>query len=74
MREMVQSYFVALLDRYVERLNDTGLPDRSLEALREELNVHVDAMAGCDDLSDLCLDAGLLDGFQSATRALKPAS
>lgn len=37
MREMVRSYFAASLDRYVERLNDTGLPDRSIEALRQEL-------------------------------------
>src|SRR6056297_1462221 len=40
MRNMVRSYFAASLDRYVERLNDTGLPDRSLDALRQELAAH----------------------------------
>ncbi len=47
---MVRSYFTASLDRYVERLNDTGLPDRSLETLRQELDVHEDAIGGFDDL------------------------
>lgn len=66
MREMVRSYFAASLDRYVERLNDTGLPDRSLEALRQELDVHEDAIGGFDDLSDLYLDAGTLDAFRAS--------
>ena len=39
-REMVRSYFTASLDRYLEKLNDTGLSDRSLDALRRELDVH----------------------------------
>lgn len=66
MRDMVRSYFAASLDRYVERLNDTGLPDRSLEALRQELDVHEDAIGGFDDLSDLYLDAGTLDSFRAS--------
>jgi len=66
MREMVRSYFTASLDRYVERLNDTGLPDRSLEALRQELDLHEDAIGGFDDLSDLYLDAGTLDSFRAS--------
>lgn len=66
MREMVRSYFSASLDRYLERLNDTGLPDRSLEALRQELDVHEDAVGGFDDLSDLYLDAGTLGGFRAS--------
>ncbi|PID95886.1 MAG: integrase [Alphaproteobacteria bacterium] len=66
MREIVRSYFAASLDRYVERLNDTGLPDRSLEALRQELEVHEDAIGGFDDLSDLYLDAGTLDSFRAS--------
>jgi hypothetical protein len=53
MREMVRSYFAASLDRYVERLNDTGLPDRSLDALRQELAAHEDAAEGHDELSSL---------------------
>jgi len=68
MRAMVQSYFTASLDRYVERLNDTGLPDRSLDLLRQELAAHESATEGQDDLSDLFLDpddfrasAGLTD-------------
>ena len=55
-REMVRSYFQASLDRYAERLNDTGLPERSLAVLREELAVHEEAMDGFDDFSDLYLD------------------
>ncbi|MGB0660748.1 MAG: tyrosine-type recombinase/integrase [Mangrovicoccus sp.] len=63
MRDIVRSYFAASLDRYVERLNDTGLPDRSLDALRQELDVHEDAIGGFDDLSDLYLDASTLGSF-----------
>ena len=66
MREMVRSYFTASLDRYVERLNDTGLPERSIDALRRELDVHEEAIGGFDDLSDLYLDAGLLDSFRAS--------
>ena len=66
MREMVRSYFAASLDRYLERLNDAGLSERSLETLRQELDVHEDAMGGFDDLSDLYLDAGTLDGFRAS--------
>ncbi|WP_224380255.1 tyrosine-type recombinase/integrase [Roseovarius carneus] len=66
MRDIVRSYFAASLDRYLERLNDTGLPDRSLEALRQELDVHEDAIGGFDDLSDLYLDAGTLDSFRAS--------
>lgn len=58
----MQSY----LDRYVERLNDTGLPDRSREAPRQELDVHEDAIGGFDDLSELYLDAGSLDSFRAS--------
>jgi hypothetical protein len=55
MREMVRSYFTASLDRYVERLNDSGLPDRSFDLLRQELAAHEDAKDGQDDLP--CCDA-----------------
>lgn len=64
MREMVRSYFTASLDRYVERLNDTGLPDRSLDLLRQELAAHEDAAEGHDDLPDLYLDP---DAFRAST-------
>lgn len=63
MRDMVRSYFTASLDRYVERLNDTGLPDRSLDLLRQELAAHEDATEGQDDLSDLYLDP---DAFRAS--------
>lgn len=63
MRDMVRSYFTASLDRYVERLNDTGLPDRSLDLLRQELAAHEDAAEGHDDLSDLFLDP---DAFRAS--------
>ena len=63
MRDMVRSYFTASLDRYVERLNDTGLPDRSLDLLRQELAAHEDAAEDHDDLSDLFLDP---DAFRAS--------
>jgi hypothetical protein len=63
MRDMVRSYFAASLDRYVERLNDTGLPDRSLDALRQELAAHGDAAEGHDDLLDMFLDP---DAFRAS--------
>ncbi|SIO26025.1 Phage integrase family protein [Rhodovulum sp. ES.010] len=63
MREMVRSYFAASLDAYVEKLNDTGLPDRSLDALRQELAAHEDAAEGHDDLSDMFLDP---DAFRAS--------
>ena len=63
MREMVRSYFTASLDRYVERLNDNGLPDRSLDLLRQELAAHEDAAEGHEDLSDLFLDP---DAFRAS--------
>ena len=63
MREMVRSYFAASLDAYIEKLNDTGLPGRSLDALRQELVAHEDAAEGHDDLSDLFLDP---DAFRAS--------
>ena len=63
MREIVRSYFAASLDAYVEKLNDTGLPDRSLDLLRHELAAHEDAAEGHDDLSDLFLDP---DAFRAS--------
>lgn len=63
MREMVRSYFAASLDAYVEKLNDTGLPDRSLDLLRQELAAHDDAAEGHDDLTDMFLDA---DAFRAS--------
>ena len=66
MREMVRSFFTASLDRNLERLNDTGLPDRSLDLLRQELADQKEAIGGFDDLSDLFLEAGsTLDSFRS---------
>ncbi|GAA0311314.1 hypothetical protein GCM10008966_34730 [Rhodovulum strictum] len=63
MREMVRSYFAASLDAYVEKLNDTGLPDRSLDALRQELAAHEDAAEGHEDLSDMFFDP---DAFRAS--------
>jgi hypothetical protein len=62
-RKMVRSYFTASLDRYIERLNDTGLPDRSLDLLRQELAAHEDASDDEGDLSDLYLDG---DAFRAS--------
>ncbi len=66
MREIVRNYFAAALDRYVERMNDTGLSERSLENLRNELDIHEDAIGGFEDLSDLYLDTGVMDHFRAS--------
>lgn len=67
MRDMVRSYFMASLDRYVERLNDTGLPDQTLDLMRQELDVHEGAGGGYDDLSDLFRDGGgTMDSFRAS--------
>ncbi|WP_245604574.1 site-specific integrase [Sulfitobacter donghicola] len=66
MRDMVRSYFMASLDRYVEKLNDTGLPDQTLDLMRQEFDVHEDAGGGYDDLSDLFLDTGTVDSFRAS--------
>lgn len=67
MRNMVRSYFMASLDRYVEKLNDTGLPDQTLDLMRQEQDVHKDAIGGFDDLSDLFLDTGTVDSFLASS-------
>lgn len=67
MREMVRSYFVASLDRYVEQLNDTGMPDQTIDLLKQELDVHEEAIGGFDDLPDHYLDAGVIDDFRVNT-------
>lgn len=66
MRDMVRSYFAKALDGYVSRLNDTGWPDQQLDLLKQELDVHEDAIGGFDDLSDLYLDAGTIEGFRAS--------
>ncbi|WP_259991394.1 site-specific integrase [Sulfitobacter sp. S190] len=63
---MVRSYFAKALDGYVSRLNDTGWPDQQLNLLKQELDVHEDAIGGFDDLSDLYLDAGNIEGFRAS--------
>lgn len=66
MRDMVRNYFAKALDGYVSRLNDTGWPDQQLDLLKQELDVHKDAIGGFDDLSDLYLDAGTIEGFRAS--------
>ena len=55
-RALVQRYFKSSLDQYLERLNDTGFPDQSFDAMRQEIAVHENAVEGEDPLSDLYLD------------------
>jgi len=65
MREMVRNFFKASLDRYVEKLNDTGVSERAMASLRQELGVHEDAIGGGGEVSDLYLEAGILDSFRA---------
>lgn len=67
-REMVRSYFSTALDRYTERLNDTGWPKEQIDLLRHELDAHKDDSSGSDDLSNVILDTVSLGGFQSFTK------
>gem|GEM_PF-6569253 len=66
MRDMVRSYFARALDGYVERLNNTGWSEQHVDLLRQELDVHEDAIGGFDDLSDVYLDVGTVDGFRAS--------
>ena len=65
MREMVRNFFKASLDRYVEKLNDTGVSERAMDSLRQELGAHEDAIGGGGEVSDLYLEAGVLDSFRA---------
>ncbi|QFT92868.1 hypothetical protein FIU86_08430 [Roseovarius sp. THAF9] len=55
-RRAEQERFASVLRE--ELANDTGLPNQSLDALRQELDAHEDAIGGFDALADLYLDAG----------------
>lgn len=56
-RTLVQRYFRSQLDTYVERMNDTGFPEQSIGAMRQELAVHENAVEGEDLLADTYLDS-----------------
>ena len=64
MRDIVRTYFAASLDRYVERLNATGLPDRSLDALRQEMR-----KARRDQIKAILSAAESLEGYSFRTRS-----
>ena len=63
---MVRSYFVKVLDGYIERLNNTGWKEHELDLLKQELDVHEDGIAHFDDLSDQYLDVGTVDSFRKS--------
>ncbi|MEO1470684.1 MAG: hypothetical protein AAFV86_16685 [Pseudomonadota bacterium] len=74
---MAQRYFAASLDACIEQSNDTGLPDRSLKVLRQELATHGDGAEGHDDLSDLFIDPDAFRasaGLTEAPRAVNEGS
>lgn len=55
-RALVRRYFQAMLDRHIEKMNDTGFPVPSIEQMRDEISVHENAAEGEDLLSDLYFD------------------
>lgn len=55
-RALVQQYFRSSLEKYLERMNDTGFSQQSLEAVRQELSVQENAVEGEDLLADMYLD------------------
>lgn len=68
-RAIVQRYFRSSLDKYVERMNDTGFHEQSFDAMRQELAVHENAVDGEDLLADTHLDNDLFceaSGLDSA--------
>ena len=68
MREMVRRYFAKALDGYIARLNNTGWTAAQLDMLKKELEIHEDAIGGFDDVSDIYLDAGTIDGFRAVAK------
>ena len=65
-RELVRNYFQDSHKRYLERLNDSGLSDRALTGMKEELEIHEATKVGCDDFSDQILD-DLIPSFRKST-------
>ncbi|MGQ3486958.1 tyrosine-type recombinase/integrase [Roseovarius pacificus] len=55
-RALVQQFFRSSLEKYLERMNDTGFSQQSLDAMRQELSVQEDAVEGEDLLADMYLD------------------
>lgn len=55
-RALVQGYFRSQLDTYLERMNDTGFSEQSVDAMRLELAVHENAVEGEDLLADVYLN------------------
>ncbi|MGX9351631.1 site-specific integrase [Shimia sp. W99] len=53
----MRDYFQTMLDRYLEKMNDTGFAQRSIELMQDEISVHENAAEGEDLLSDLYLDS-----------------
>lgn len=68
-RAHVQFYFRSQLDKYLEHMNDTGLPQHSFDLMRQELEVHKNAVDGADVLSDLYIDS---EEFCSTVGIAKP--
>ncbi|WP_417273356.1 hypothetical protein [Celeribacter halophilus] len=54
-RTIMQRYFKSALDRYTERLNDTGLSERHLPAFRHEIDIHQDDLEtfGSRDIGEI---------------------
>ncbi len=64
-REMVRNFFQRRLKRYVERLNEAGMPDHTLDAMKQEIEFHEDAAGGCDDFSTQILGE-LIPAFRTS--------
>lgn len=56
-RTLVRSYFQKMLDQYLEKMNDTGLSERSIELMQHEMSIHENAVDGEDMLSDVYFNA-----------------
>ncbi len=45
-RSLVRDYFQTMLDRYLEKMNDTGFARQSIEHMKDEISVHENAAEG----------------------------
>ena len=55
-RRIMESYFRTTLNRFLERMNDTGFSEQSFDAIRQEITFYEHAPDGEDILADAYLD------------------
>ncbi len=59
-KSLVRGYFQTMLDRYLEKMNDTGFDQLAIDAMQTEISIHKNAAEGEDILSDLYFDSEVI--------------